>query len=41
VTAFEDDRLEQQLAQLAGRLQHSMSGHDIVIRGDCADCAKR
>jgi Fur family ferric uptake transcriptional regulator len=39
VTAFEDERLEQQLERLAGRLRHSMSGHDIVIRGDCARCA--
>jgi Fur family transcriptional regulator, ferric uptake regulator len=39
VTAFEDERLERQLERLAGRLEHSMSGHDIVIRGDCARCA--
>jgi Fur family ferric uptake transcriptional regulator len=39
VTAFEDERLEQQLERLAGRLRHSMSGHDIVIHGDCARCA--
>ncbi len=41
VTAFEDQRLEQQLERLAGRLRHSMSGHDIVIHGDCARCARR
>jgi Fur family ferric uptake transcriptional regulator len=41
VTAFEDQRLEQQLDRLAGRLRHSMSGHDIVIHGDCARCARR
>jgi Fur family transcriptional regulator, ferric uptake regulator len=39
VTAFEDERLERQLERLAGRLRHSMRGHDIVIRGDCARCA--
>jgi Fur family ferric uptake transcriptional regulator len=39
VTAFEDERLERQLERQAGRLRHSMSGHDIVIRGDCARCA--
>jgi Fur family transcriptional regulator, ferric uptake regulator len=39
VTAFEDKRLERQLERLAGRLRHSMRGHDIVIRGDCARCA--
>jgi Fur family ferric uptake transcriptional regulator len=41
VTAFEDERLEQQLEHLAGRLRHSMRGHDIVIHGDCARCARR
>jgi Fur family ferric uptake transcriptional regulator len=41
VTAFEDERLERQLEVLAGRLEHSMSGHEIVIRGDCARCAGR
>jgi len=41
VTAFEDDRLEQQLERLAGRLRHSMSGHDIVIHGACARCAAK
>ncbi len=41
VTAFEDERLEEQLERLAGRLRHSMSGHDIVIHGDCARCAGR
>jgi Fur family ferric uptake transcriptional regulator len=41
VTAFEDEQLEKQLAQLAGRLQHSMRGHDIVIRGDCGNCVQR
>jgi Fur family ferric uptake transcriptional regulator len=41
VTAFEDDRLEQALERLAGRLRHSMSGHDIVIHGSCARCARK
>lgn len=41
VTAFEDERLERQLERLAGRLRHSMSGHDIVIHGDCARCARK
>ena len=41
VTAFEDERLEQQLERLAGRLHHSMSGHDIVIHGDCPRCAAK
>lgn len=41
VTAFEDERLERQLERLAGRLRHSMSGHDLVIHGDCPRCARR
>jgi Fur family transcriptional regulator, ferric uptake regulator len=41
VTAFEDEDIERQLETLAGRLEHSMSGHDIVIRGDCANCTQR
>ena len=41
VTAFEDDRLERHLERLAGRLRHSMSGHDLVIHGDCARCARK
>jgi Fur family transcriptional regulator, ferric uptake regulator len=40
VTAFEDERLERTLERLAGRLRHSMSGHDIVIHGDCARCSR-
>jgi Fur family transcriptional regulator, ferric uptake regulator len=38
VTAFEDRRLEQRLEALAGRLRHSMSGHDLVIHGRCSRC---
>ena len=40
VTRFEDESLERALERLAGRLKHSMSGHDLVIRGACARCAK-
>jgi Fur family transcriptional regulator, ferric uptake regulator len=38
VTPFEDERIEKQLEQLAGSLKHSMSGHDLVIRGECSRC---
>jgi Fur family transcriptional regulator, ferric uptake regulator len=41
VTAFEDERLERTLERLAGRLHHSMSGHDIVIHGDCPLCSPK
>lgn len=40
VTAFEDEPLERALGRLSDRLRHSMRAHDIVIRGDCARCAK-
>jgi Fur family ferric uptake transcriptional regulator len=40
VTRFEDEPLERALERLAGRLKHSMSGHDLVIRGACARCAR-
>jgi Fur family transcriptional regulator, ferric uptake regulator len=38
VTPFEDERLETELERLAGRLKHSMRGHDLVIRGACPRC---
>ena len=38
VTPFEDERIEQQLERLAGNLKHSMSGHDLVIHGECSRC---
>ena len=38
VTPFEDERLERQLEQLAGRLEHSMRGHDLIIHGACSRC---
>jgi Fur family transcriptional regulator, ferric uptake regulator len=39
VTRFEDERLERHLDRLAGDLKHSMSGHDLVIHGECRRCA--
>jgi Fur family ferric uptake transcriptional regulator len=41
VTAFEDEPLERNLQRLAGRLHHQMSGHDIVIHGECARCSRK
>ena len=40
VTAFEDEGLERTLEKLSTRLRYAMRAHDIVIRGDCARCAK-
>ena len=39
VTPFEDERLEKHLDRLAESLSHSMSGHDLVIHGECRRCA--
>jgi Fur family ferric uptake transcriptional regulator len=39
VTAFEDERLESDLERLAGRLQHSINAHEVVIHGACRRCA--
>ncbi len=40
VTAFEDERLEGALEQLAGRLKHSVSAHEVVLHGACRRCAQ-
>jgi Fur family ferric uptake transcriptional regulator len=41
LTPFEDDRLEQAIERLGRRLDHRISGHDVVIRGTCPRCAAR
>jgi len=38
VTAFEDDRLEQAIHALSGRVDHAIDAHDVVLRGACPDC---
>ena len=38
VVAFEDERLEQALDGLSGRLGHEIAAHDVVLRGECSDC---
>jgi Fur family ferric uptake transcriptional regulator len=38
VTAFEDNQLERAIERLAGRLPHSVSAHDVVLRGSCRRC---
>jgi Fur family ferric uptake transcriptional regulator len=38
VSAFEDARLEQAIAQLSGRLDYSIDAHDVVLRGTCPSC---
>jgi Fur family ferric uptake transcriptional regulator len=41
VTAFEDPSLERAIERLARRLDHTVSGHDVVIRGSCPRCEVR
>lgn len=38
VVAFEDAPLEQALDGLSSRLGHEVAAHDVVLRGECADC---
>jgi Fur family ferric uptake transcriptional regulator len=39
VEAFADDELERALHRVEGRTGYSVAGHDVVLRGACADCA--
>ena len=39
VEAFADDQLERALQKVEGRTGYSVAGHDVVLRGACADCA--
>jgi Fur family ferric uptake transcriptional regulator len=41
VEAFADDELERALHRLEGRTGYSVAGHDVVLRGACADCLRR
>ena len=38
VEAFADDELERALHKVEGRTGYSVAGHDVVLRGVCADC---
>jgi Fur family ferric uptake transcriptional regulator len=40
VEAFADDELERTLRKVEGRTGFSVVGHDVVLRGACADCAR-
>jgi Fur family ferric uptake transcriptional regulator len=39
LTPFEDAALERAIDRLGTRLEHRVSGHDVVIRGVCPKCA--
>ena len=41
ISAFEDEALERAIGRLASRLEHQVSGHDVVIHGRCSSCARR
>jgi Fur family transcriptional regulator, ferric uptake regulator len=38
VTPFEDPSLERAIDRLGGRLDHTVSAHDVVLHGRCARC---
>lgn len=39
ITPFEDRELERAIERLSRRLRHSVSGHDVLIRGRCRGCS--
>lgn len=39
VEPFSDPRLERALEQTASRLAYDMRGHEVVLHGQCGDCA--
>jgi Fur family ferric uptake transcriptional regulator len=38
VEAFSDNPLELALDRLSGRLGYELEGHDVLLRGSCAEC---
>jgi Fur family ferric uptake transcriptional regulator len=40
VAAFEDAAMERAIDRLGRRLGHSVSGHEVVIRGTCPRCSR-
>jgi Fur family transcriptional regulator, ferric uptake regulator len=41
VAAFEDSDLERAIDRLAGRVDYSIDGHDVTLRGECPACRAR
>jgi Fur family transcriptional regulator, ferric uptake regulator len=39
VDSFADEGLERALHKVEGRTGYSVAGHDVVLRGACADCS--
>lgn len=40
VMPFSDERLEQAISSLSSRVALTVSEHEIVLRGECRDCAE-
>jgi Fur family transcriptional regulator, ferric uptake regulator len=40
ISAFEDDGLERAIGRLAGRLDHRVSAHEVLIHGECVRCER-
>jgi Fur family ferric uptake transcriptional regulator len=40
ITQFEDPALERAIDRLGTRLGHRVSGHDVIIRGECPGCTR-
>jgi Fur family ferric uptake transcriptional regulator len=41
VAAFEDSDLERAIERLASRVDYSIDGHDVTLRGECPACRTR
>jgi Fur family ferric uptake transcriptional regulator len=41
VAAFEDSDLERAIERLASRVDYSIDGHDVTLRGECPACRAR
>jgi Fur family ferric uptake transcriptional regulator len=39
VEPFTDGSLEQAIAGVSGRIGYAVAAHDVVLRGECADCS--
>lgn len=41
ITPFEDRALERAIHAVSSRIGHEVSGHDVLIKGLCGECAAR
>jgi Fur family ferric uptake transcriptional regulator len=40
ISPFEDAGLERAIGRLAERIEHRVSGHDVLIHGECGRCER-